>query len=30
MLVLTKFAFLREDWVPGYNSMKFKDFPEIS
>ena len=30
LLVLTKFLFWEEDWALGYNSMKFRDFPDIS
>ena len=29
LLVLTKFSFWEEGWRLGYNSMKFRDFPEI-
>ena len=30
VLVLTKFSFWKEDWALGNNSIKFKDFPDIS
>ena len=29
LLVLTKFLFWEEDWTLGYNSMKFRDFPDL-
>ena len=30
LLVPTKFLFLGRDWALGYNSMKFRDFPDLS
>ena len=30
LLVLTKFAFLEGEWGPGYHSMRFRHFPNIS
>ena len=30
LLLLTKFLFWEEDWALGYNSMKFRHFPDIS
>ena len=30
VIVLTKFPFWRKDWALGYDSMKFRDFLDIS